>query len=83
MKERVCITLDNELLDRAKDQKINISATCEAALLRELEIFEKSSYGKALEAQNTSLKAFINSKKLANEWEDFKLGVVLQEERVR
>lgn len=83
MKERVCITIDNDLLERARDQKINISACCEASLIRELEIFEKSQYSKALEKQNTSLRAFINQKNLAKEWEDYRYGLVVQEERPR
>lgn len=78
MKERVCITLDLDLLNRAKSQKINISGICEEGLLRELEVFENRSYAMALEKQNIALKAFINHKNLALEWEDFKLGLVIQ-----
>jgi len=77
MKEKICITVDPDLLERARTQKINISGCCEESLLRELEIFERSSYAKALEKQNISLKAFINSKNLALEWENFKYGVVV------
>lgn len=73
MKEQTSITIDFDLKKRAEEHKINFSGLMESALLRELEIYEHSSYMKALELQNTALKDFINSKNLALEWEEFKL----------
>lgn len=83
MKEKICITIDPNLLDRARHQQLNISACCANALVRELEIFERSMYAKALEKQNTTLRAFINQKKLAKEWEDYCYGLVVQEKEAR
>ena len=77
MKERICITIEPELVDKAKELKINISNLAESALLRELEQFTKNSYTKALEHQLDIHKKFLNKNSLWTEFEDFKYNDVL------
>lgn len=72
VKERTCITIDGELLIKAKNNKINISAVTEAALLRELDFFEKNAYTKALEKQLTLFKEFTKVNNLQQSWEEWK-----------
>lgn len=72
MKERVCITIDPDLIDKAKELKINVSNVAEAALMRELETFTKNSYTKALEYQLELHKKFLTHEKLWQNFEDFK-----------
>lgn len=72
MKERVCITIEPNLIDKAKELKINVSNVAEAALLRELDTFTKNSYTKALEKQVELFKDFITKKGLWIEFDEFK-----------
>lgn len=73
VKSRTCITIDEELLEKAKNHKLNISNMTEMTILRELESFEKNAYTKALEAQNNLLKKFIMSRTLMQDYEEWKL----------
>jgi len=72
MKERVCITIDPDLIDKAKELKINVSNVAEAALMRELETFTKNSYTKALEFQLELHKKFLTGMNLWENFEKFK-----------
>jgi len=72
MKERVCITVEPELINKAKELKINVSNVAEAALLRELDTFTKNAYTKALENQLELFKEFLKQKSLYLEFEEFK-----------
>jgi post-segregation antitoxin (ccd killing protein) len=76
MKERVCITVEPDLIDKAKELKINVSNVAEAALLRELDTFTKNAYTKALENQLELMKEFLKQKSLYLEFEEFKYGLV-------
>lgn len=72
MKERICITIDQDLIIKAKELKINVSNIAEAALMRELESFTKNSYTKALENQNDLHKKFLSKMNLWTDFEQFK-----------
>lgn len=72
-KQRTCITIDEDLLISAKKKGIKVSQVTEAALLRELEAYEKNNYMKALEHLQNTLKQFLDYKGLRGEFDDWRL----------
>lgn len=77
MKERICITVDNDVLNKAKEHKVNVSMIAQMALERELELFTHNAYTKALENQVDLFKNFLTDKKLWQDFEEFKYKNVL------
>lgn len=74
MKERVCITVDDEIFSKAKEHKVNVSMICQMALERELEMYTRNAYAKALENQISLHKLFLKTKGLWVEFESFKFN---------
>lgn len=75
MKERVCITVDPDLIKKAKECKINVSNVAEAALMRELEVFTRSFYAKAMENKVNLLMQFLTDRNLIEDFESYKYDV--------
>jgi len=74
MKTRTTITIDPDLLQRATDSNINISARTEEALIRELESYEKRNYSKALETQLDFMNEFLRIMNLTEAFNNFKFS---------
>ena len=79
-KARVCITVDNSILAKAKEHKINVSMISQMALERELDLWTRNAYAKALEKQISLHKMFLKSKNLWIEFDEFKFKDVVSED---
>lgn len=74
MKTRTSITIDGNILQKAKENGINISETSEIALEREIISETSKAYQKGLENQIDAHMRFLKHKNLLGEWEQWKYG---------
>lgn len=68
------LTIDKDLLIRAKEKGINISMILNSALSRELNVTDEEAFKRALELNNKSFQNFIERFDLQNKYEEFKYG---------
>ena len=72
MKTRTSITIEPDLLRGCKENGINMSKIIEEAIERELDLYSRAEYSKAVEKRWDNLKKFVVSKGLWFEYEDWK-----------
>jgi len=81
-----CLSINRELLAKAKEQGLNISIVLDAALEKELNSYSQEAFMRAMERQNDGFKKFIQDSKLEDTYESWKYGKgvkadVVQEEK--
>jgi len=85
-KTTTSLSINRELLKKAKEQGVNISLILDAALEKELNIFSQEEYLKAVERKSENLKKFLDKKGLNDEYYKFIEGGdinVLEKEKAR
>lgn len=76
------LSANSELVEKAKEKRINISLLLDAALERELNPAPKEAFNKAQELQNRVYKDYLQKTKQLNNFEEFKYkDVAVEKER--
>ena len=74
VKQRTALTLDPEIIKKAKEAGLNMSEIAEVALERELSLETSKAYMKGLEAQLASMKSFLLDFDMLQKFEDWKFA---------